>query len=93
MTPSSLLALLRKHAAFVAAKRPGRDVKMFDDELRAAVIHYCTPCGAWIDDRATIDSMYPLDRLDDATSATCLGLYLRDSTIAWGDARPRGCRR
>ena len=88
----SILALLRRHARMVAEQRPGRDVKLLDDELRTSVAHFCSPCGAWVDDRATMDSLYPLDKLDDATTATCLGLVLRDGTIAWGDARPNACR-
>lgn len=92
ITGESLLVLLRKHARMVAEQRPGRDVKLLDDELRTATAHFCAPCGDWVTDRATIDALYPLAHLDDATSATCLGLVLRDGTTAWGDARPRGCR-
>ena len=83
---------MRRHARLVAAGTPGRDVKLLDDELRSAIAHFCQPCGDWVGDRTRIDALYPLDRLDAATSATCLGLVLGDGTTAWGDARPRACR-
>ena len=88
----TILALLRRHARMVAEQRPGRDVKLLDDELRTTVAHFCTPCGEWVGDRATMEGLFPLARLDDATTATCLGLVLRDGTTTWGDARPRACR-
>lgn len=92
ITGSSLLAMLRRHAKYVAEQRPGRDTKLLDDELRSALANFCTPCGVWIDDRARIDTLFPLDRLDEATAATCLGLVLRNGTTAWSDARPPACR-
>jgi hypothetical protein len=84
----ALLGRLRHHRADVAAGRNGRDVKMFDDELRFAVADFCRPCGAWIKDTMRIDEMFPIDRLDDATRAVCMGLVLRDATTVYGSARP-----
>jgi hypothetical protein len=89
---AALLARLRRHRDGVALHRPARDVKLVDDELRLELASFCQPCSDWIDDRLTVDDMFPLDRLDDATGAVCLGLVLRDGTTAWGRARPRACR-
>lgn len=88
MDGEALLAKLRHHRAEVAAGRNGRDVKIFDDELRFAVADFCRPCGDWIKDTMRIDEMFPLDRLDDATRGVCMGLVLRDATIVYGTARP-----
>jgi hypothetical protein len=88
----TLVDELRKHVAMVRAGRPGRDVKVFDDELRNQIGNFCDPCNGWVPDRSTIDDLYPLDRLDQATKAVCLGLVLRDGTTVWGDKRPRNCR-
>jgi len=77
----------------VAEGRPGRDVKVLDDELRLQIRQLCTPCGTdWVDDRATIESLYPLSSLGDARTAICLGVVRGDGTTAWGDARPARCR-
>lgn len=84
--------LLRRHVQMVRESRPGRDVKLLDDELRLKVATLCSPCGEWVGDRATMDSLYPLGKLDDARTATCLGLVLSDGTTAWGDAKPARCR-
>jgi hypothetical protein len=81
------LSLVRKHRDLVAARAPNRDVKMVDDELRFQLVNLCSPCGAWVEDRMTVDEMLPLDRLDDATGVVCLGLALRDGTTAYGKAR------
>jgi hypothetical protein len=89
---AALLGKLRRHQRDVALQRPGRDVKMFDDELRLELTGFCQPCSDWVADRMTIEDMFPLGRLDDATGAVCMGLVLRDGTTAWGDARPRACR-
>jgi len=89
---AGLLAKLREHRGLVAERRNPRDVKVFDDELRFAIANFCEPCNGWISDRMTIEELYPLSRLDDATRAVCLGLVLRDGTTAYGDARPRNCR-
>ena len=89
ITSDLLLALLRRHVQY--GTHNGRDMKLLDDQLRFAIASFCSPCGAWVPDRATIEQLYPLDRLDDASAATCLGLVLRDGTVAWGDARPRAC--
>lgn len=89
---AALLGKLRRHRSDVALHRPGRDVKLFDDELRLELASFCQPCSDWVEDRMTIEDMFPLDRLDDATGAVCMGLILRDGTTAYGSARPRACR-
>lgn len=88
----TLLAKLRRHRRDVALQRPGRDVKLFDDELRLELTDFCQPCSDWVKDRLTIDDMFPLDRLDDAVAGVCMGLVLRDGTTVYGNARPRACR-
>jgi hypothetical protein len=92
MDGAELVARLRKHRADVSAGKNARAVKIVDDELKLAVMSFCQPCTEWISDRMTIEQMFPLDRLDEATGAVCMGLVLRDGTTAWGDARPRACR-
>lgn len=87
-----LLGKLRHHRQEVEQHRNPRDIKVFDDELRFQISNFCQPCGDWIKDRMTIEDMFPLARLDDAASAVCLGLVLRDGTTVYGDARPRACR-
>jgi len=89
---TGLLAKLREHRRLVGEHKNPRDVKVFDDELRFAIANFCDPCNDWISDRMTIEELYPLSRLDEATGAVCLGFILRDSTMAFGDARPRNCR-
>ena len=89
---AALLGKLRRHKRDVALQRPGRDVKVFDDELRLELTSFCQPCSDWVVDRLTIEDMFPLDRLDDATGAVCMGLVLRDGTTVYGNARPRACR-
>ena len=89
---ATLLASLRRHKRDVALQRPGRDVKLFDDELRLELTEFCQPCSDWVKDRLTIEDMFPLDRLDDAVAGVCMGLVLRDGTTAYGNARPRACR-
>ncbi len=86
----SLLARLRHHAADVAAGKNPRSIKIDDDELRFAIVDFCRPCGGWIGDRATLDELYPMDRLAEATHAVCLGLVLRDGSTVYGGAR--ACR-
>ena len=89
---ATLLASLRRHKRDVALQRPGRDVKLLDDELRLELTEFCQPCSDWVKDRLTIEDMFPLDRLDDAVAGVCMGLVLRDGTTAYGNARPRVCR-
>jgi hypothetical protein len=89
---TTLLARLRRHKNDVALQRPGRDVKLLDDELRLELTEFCQPCSDWVKDRLTIEDMFPLDRLDDAVAGVCMGLVLRDGTTAYGNARPRACR-
>lgn len=89
---AGLLAMLRKHRQLLADNANRRDVKMVDDEIRIVVAEMCQPCGAWVGDRATIEEMFPLAHLDDATGAVCLGLTLRDGTTAFGGERPAACR-
>ena len=89
---AALLAKLREHRNLVLAQRNPRDIKVFDDELRFAIANFCEPCNDWVSDRMTIEELYPLARVDDATRAVCLGLVLRDGTTLYGDARPRSCR-
>jgi hypothetical protein len=88
----ALLNQLRRHKRDVEQHRTPRDIKVFDDELRFAILGFCQPCGSWVGDRLTIEAMFPLDRLDDAVAAVCMGLVLRDGTTAHGDARPAACR-
>jgi hypothetical protein len=92
ITGESLVGLLRRHQQQVAQGKNPRDIKVFDDELRFAISNFCQPCGDWVRDRMTIEDMFPLSRLDDATSAVCLGLVLRDGSTVYGDARPGNCR-
>jgi hypothetical protein len=92
MDGPALLARLRHHQRLVEAGTNPRDVKVFDDELRYAILDFCQPCSAWVGERMTMEEMFPLHRLGDAKSAVCMGLVLRDGTIAYGDARPRACR-
>ena len=92
LTGSSLLAALRKHAQDVRLNKTPRDIKVADDELRFQIIDFCSPCEAWVNDRMTMEEMFPLDRLDDATSAVCMGLVLKDGSTAYGETRPRACR-
>jgi len=89
---AALLGKLRRHRRDVEQRRTPRDIKVDDDELRLEVSGFCQPCSDWIRDRMTIEELFPLDRLDDAANAVCLGLVLRDGTTVYGDARPRGCR-
>lgn len=91
----TLVARLRRHRSLVASQPPGhdgRDVKLFDDELRLELTGFCQPCSDWVQDRLTIDDMFPLDRLDDAVAGVCMGLVMRDGTTVYGAARPRACR-
>jgi len=92
MDGRALLDRLRRHKRLVDENRNPRDVKVFDDELRHAIIDFCQPCSDWVGERLTMEQMFPLARLADATSAVCMGLVLRDGTLAYGDARPRACR-
>ncbi len=92
MDGAKLLEMLRRHRQDVSEKRNPRDIKVLDDQLRFAVLDYCQPCGDWIQDRLTVEEMFPLARLDDASDAVCLGLVLRDGTSIYGEARPRACR-
>lgn len=88
----ALLGMLRRHRQDVVAGRNPRDIKVADDQLRLAVIDYCQPCGDWVKDRSTIEEMFPLDKLDDAADAVCLGLVLRSGKTLYGEARPKACR-
>jgi hypothetical protein len=89
---AALLGKLRRHRRDVEQHKNPRDIKVFDDELRFEISNFCQPCGDWIQDRMTIEDMFPLARLDDAAGSVCLGLILRDGTTVYGDARPRACR-
>jgi hypothetical protein len=88
----SLLARLRRHRDDVRAGKNPRDIKVGDDELRFSILELCQPCGDWVKDRATMEELYPLDRLDGAVKGVCMGLVLPDGTTAWGAARPQNCR-
>jgi hypothetical protein len=88
----ALLGKLRRHRRGVEQRRNPRDIKIDDDELRLELASFCQPCSDWIRDRMTVEEMFPLGRLDDAASAVCLGLVLRDGTTVYGDVRPRACR-
>jgi len=92
MDGASLLLRLRRHQQDVANGRNPRDIKVADDELRYAILEFCQPCSEWVPDRLTIEEMFPLGRLGEATKGVCMGLVLRDGTTAWGDARPQNCR-
>jgi hypothetical protein len=89
---AALLGKLRRHRRDVEQRRNPRDIKVLDDELRFEVANFCQPCGDWVQDRMTIEDLFPLARLDDAAGSVCLGLVLRDGTTVYGDARPRACR-
>src|SRR5262245_30838187 len=89
---AALLGKLRRHRRDVEQHRTPRDIKIDDDALRFDVVSLCQPCGDWVQDRMTVEELFPLARLDDAVDAVCLGLVLRDGTTAYGDARPRACR-
>ncbi len=88
----SLLARLRRHRSDVQQGKNPRDIKLGDDELRFAMVEFCQPCGDWVKDRLTIEEMFPLAKLDQATRGVCMGLVLGDGTTVWGDARPQNCR-
>lgn len=92
MDGRALLDRLRRHKHLVDENRNPRDIKVFDDELRHALLSFCQPCSSWVGERMTMEQMFPLHRLDEATSAVCMGLVLRDGMTAYGDARPRACR-
>jgi len=92
MTGEMLVAALRRHRQEVALHTTPRDIKVHDDQLRFQIVDFCQPCSDWVKDRLTMEDMFPLDRLDDATSAVCMGLVLRDGSTVYGDARPRACR-
>jgi hypothetical protein len=92
MTGESLLAALRRHKRDVDLRRTPRDIKIADDELRFRILDFCQPCSDWVQDRMTMEEMFPLDRLDDATRAVCMGLVLRDGTTIYGSTRPAACR-
>jgi hypothetical protein len=89
---AALLGKLRRHRRDVEQHKTPRDIKVFDDELRFEISNFCQPCGDWVQDRMTIEDLFPLGRLDDAAGAVCMGLVLRDGTTVYGDARPRACR-
>jgi len=88
---ASVMALLRRHRTMIEQHAQGRDVKLVDDEIRIQVGALCQPCGDWVGDRMTVDEMFPMSRLDDATGAVCLGLTLRDGSTVFG-GRPTACR-
>ena len=92
MDGAELVARLRRHQRYVAEDKNPRAIKVYDDELRFAVLSFCQPCGGWVGDRMSIEDMFPLSRLAEAAGAVCMGLVLRDGTTVYGDARPRACR-
>ena len=89
---AGLVARLRRHRDDVRLNRNPRDIKVQDDQLRFLVIELCQPCSEWVADRMTMEELFPLERLDQAVRATCMGLVLADGTTAWGAARPQNCR-
>jgi hypothetical protein len=92
MTGDTLLAGLRRHAQDVRLNKTPRDIKIADDELRFQIIDFCSPCESWVNDRMTMEEMFPLDRLDDARTAVCMGLVMRDGSTVHGSTRPAACR-
>ncbi len=92
MTGESLLAALRRHRQEVAANLNPRDIKVHDDELRFQIVDFCQPCADWVKDRMTMEEMFPFEQLDNARSAVCMGLVLRDGKTVYGETRPRACR-
>jgi len=92
MTGAELLGRLREHRRMVEAHLGARDVKVYDDQLRFAIGDFCHPCSGWVRDRATIEELFPMQRLDEAGDVICLGFVLRDGTTAYGEDRPRACR-
>lgn len=87
-----LLERLHRHKRDVRLGRNARDIKVDDDELRFEISNFCEPCNSWVLDTMRIEDLYPMARLEEAANAVCLGLELRDGTVAYGDARPRACR-
>jgi hypothetical protein len=92
LTGDTLLAALRTHVQDVRLNKERRDIKIADDELRFQIIDYCQPCASWVEDRMTMEEMFPLDRIDDARTAVCMGFVLRDGSTIYGSTRPRACR-
>lgn len=92
LTGTSLLAALRTHAQDVRLGKTPRDIKVADDQLRFQIIDFCSPCEAWVNDRMTMEEMFPLDKLDDATGAVCMGLTLANGSTVYGETRPKACR-
>ncbi|MEJ7602584.1 MAG: hypothetical protein WKG01_32125, partial [Kofleriaceae bacterium] len=87
-----ILERLHRHKRDVRLGRNARDIKVDDDQLRFAISNFCDPCNRWVADTMRIEELYPMARLEAATSAVCLGLELRDGTVVYGDARPQACR-
>ena len=86
-----VLDLLHRHRSAVGdGKANGRDLKLVDDEIRVQSATLCAPCNTWVGERARVDELYPLDRLDTASAATCMGLVLDGGAIVYGAAR--SCR-
>ncbi len=92
ITGEGLLAALRRHRQEVRDHVNPRDIKVHDDQLRFQIVDYCQPCSDWVGDRLTMEDMFPMGRLDEATRAVCMGLVLRDGSTVYGDARPAACR-
>ncbi len=86
-----MLERVRTHRRMVSDHANRRDIKMVDDEIRIDVTAFCQPCGDWVGDRMTVEDMFPLARLDDATGAVCLGLVLRDGSTVYGPGHPAAC--
>lgn len=88
----TLLTRLRRHRDDVAQGKNPRDIKLADDQLRFAIVELCQPCGGWVKDRLTVEEMFPMAHLDEATRGECLALVLRDGRTVYGEARPHACR-
>src|SRR4051812_28994783 len=70
-----VLELLHRHRSAVRdGTGNGRDIKLVDDEIRVQSANLCSPCNTWVGERARVEELYPLDRLDEAAAATCMGL-------------------
>lgn len=89
---TTIVARLRRHRDDVRAGKNPRDIKVGDDQLRFLVVELCQPCGEWVSDRMTMEELFPLECLDEAVRATCMGLVLPNGRTEWGSARPQNCR-
>jgi hypothetical protein len=58
-----------------------------ESELRRWMYLLCKPC-TFDTKHLAIEDMFPMDRLNEAVGATCMGLILRSGETVYGRARP-----